>query len=102
MADLSTLRRQRGVPSGQTPKLKNKVDRWVSKGGLTAIDLLLVEQAKTRLRTLDTKFKRYHMDVIDSLDDDTETERVGVSCVVAFINTPLTRNSVRNIETSYN
>ena len=45
--------------------------------GLTGVDLLSVKQAKARLHTLDTEFKWYLMDVIDSLDDDTEIEREG-------------------------
>ena len=45
------------------------------KGGLTAVDVLSVEQANTRLHTLDTEFKRYHMDVVDSLVDVGEVKR---------------------------
>ena len=77
MTDDTTLRRQRGVPGGQITKLKTKVDKWVSKGGLSAIDLLLIEQAKARLHTctLDADFKRYRIDVIDALDEDDEIER---------------------------
>ena len=61
-----------GVPGGQIAKLNTKVNGWVSKGGLTAVDLLSLEQAMAHLHILDTEFKRYHMDVMDSLDDDTE------------------------------
>ena len=71
-ANLETLRRRRGIPSGQITKLKTKVDEWVSKGGLSDVDLLLVEQAKAGLHTLNAKFKRYHMDVIDALEDVTD------------------------------
>ena len=67
----------KGVPSGQITKLKTKVDEWVSKGGLSAINLLSSEQAKARLHTLDAQFKWYHIDVIDALDDDEEIEREG-------------------------
>ena len=55
--------------------MKSKVDGWVSKGGLTAVDLFSVEQAKACLHTLDAEFKRYHINVIESLDDDIEIER---------------------------
>ena len=72
MANLVTLRRQRGVPNGQIMKLKTKVDKWVHKGGLSAIDMLSVEQAKAWLHTLDDEFKPYHMDVIDALADVTD------------------------------
>ena len=75
MADVSAKGKQRGVPSVQTAKLKTEVDRWVTKGALTAVDLLSVEQVKVRLHTLDIKFKRYHMDVIDSLEDESEMEK---------------------------
>ena len=71
MANLATLRRQRGVPSGRITKLKAKVDEWVSRRGLSTLDLLSVEQAKIRLHTLDAKLKRYHMDVTDALEDVT-------------------------------
>ena len=72
MADLPAKRRQRGVPSSPLAKLKTKVKGWIAKRGLTAVDLLSVEQVKARLHTLDTEFKRYHMDVIDSLDNKSE------------------------------
>ena len=72
MADVTTLRQRRGVSSGQITKLKSKVDKWVSKGGLSAIDLLSIEQAKARLHTLDAEFKQCHMDVIDTLEDVTD------------------------------
>ena len=49
----------------------------MSKGGLSAIDLLSIEQAKVRLHMLDAKFKQYHIDVIDTLDDDEKIEREG-------------------------
>ena len=49
----------------------------MSKGGLSAIDLLSIEQAKARLYTLDAEFKQYHMDIIDALDNDDEIEREG-------------------------
>ena len=49
----------------------------MSKRGLSAIDLLSIEQAKAWLHTLDAEFKRYHMDVIDALKDDDEIEREG-------------------------
>ena len=45
--------------------MKTKVEGWIAKGGLSAIDLLSVKQAKVR----------YHMDIIDSLDDECEIER---------------------------
>ena len=72
MADLATQRQRRGIPCGHITKLKTKVDEWVYKGGLSAIDLLSVEQAKARLHTLDADIKRYHMDVIDALEDVTK------------------------------
>ena len=72
MVDLATLRQWRGVPSGQRTKLKTKIDKWVHERGLSAIDLLLVEQAKARLHTLDAQFKWYHMDVIDTLESVTD------------------------------
>ena len=43
MADVSVKRRLRGVPSALIAKLKAKVNRWVTKGALTAIDLLSVK-----------------------------------------------------------
>ena len=69
---LQHLRWRRGIPGGQITKLKTKVDEWVSKGGLSAIDLLSIEQAKARLHMLDAEFTWYHVDVIDTLDDDDE------------------------------
>ena len=51
------------------------VKGWIAKVGLSAINLLSVEQAKARLHILDTEFKRYHMDIIHSLDDESEIER---------------------------
>ena len=77
MADVTTLRWRMGVPGGQITKLKTKVDEWVSEGGLSAIDLLSIEQTKARLHTLDADFKRYHIDVNDALDDDNEIESEG-------------------------
>ena len=64
VADVSVKRRGRGVPSALITELKTKVDRWVAKGALTAVDLLSVEQTKTRVHTLDTEFERYHIDAI--------------------------------------
>ena len=75
MSDLATKGRRRGVPSAQIARLKTKVDGQVGKGGLAAIDILSVEQAKARPHTLDIEFKRYHMDVIDSLVDKTEIDK---------------------------
>ena len=75
MADATTLRRRRGIPSGQITKIRTKVDEWVSKGGLTVIDLLSIEETKARLHMLDAEFKRYHVEVIDALDDDEEIEK---------------------------
>ena len=49
----------------------------MSKGGLSAIDLLSIEQTKARLHTLDADFKRYHVDVINALDNDDEIEEEG-------------------------
>ena len=45
------------------------------KGRLSAIHLLSVEKAKAELHTLDTEFTRYHMDIIELLDDECEAER---------------------------
>ena len=73
--DLSARRKRRGVPSGSLAKLRTKVDGWTTKGPLSAIELLSVEQAKARLHTLDTEFKRYHMEVIDALEEEDELER---------------------------
>ena len=42
------------------------------QGPLTTVDLFSVEQAKARLHALDIKFKWYHMDVSDLLDDESE------------------------------
>ena len=75
MENLSAKGRRRVVPSSSTAKLKTKVEGWIAKGGLSAVDLLSVEQAKPWLHTLDTKFKQYHMDVSDSLDNEGEIER---------------------------
>ena len=52
MADVTTLRRQRDKYGGQITKLKTKLDEWVSKGGLGAVDLLSIKQAKARLLTI--------------------------------------------------
>ena len=49
----------------------------MSKGRLSARDLLLIEQAKARLHMLDAEFKWYHVEVIDVLDDNNEIEREG-------------------------
>ena len=56
-------------------KLKTKVDSWLMKGRLDAVDLLSVEQAKVCLHTLDAEFKWYHMDVVDLLVDESEIHR---------------------------
>ena len=45
MADVSAKRRRRRVPSSSLAKLKTKVNGWIAKGGLTAIDVVSVEQA---------------------------------------------------------
>ena len=47
------------------------------KRGLTAVNVLSVEQAKVHLHvhTLDTEFKHYHMNVVDLLVDEGEVER---------------------------
>ena len=37
--------------------------------------MLSFEQGRARLHTLDTEFKRYYMDVVDSLVDEVEVER---------------------------
>ena len=79
MADITTLRRRRGIQGGQITKLKTKVNQWVFNGGLRAIDLLSIEQAKARLHMLDVEFKRYHVEVIDALDNDEEVERKQMS-----------------------
>ena len=44
----------------------------MSKGELSNINLLSVEQANAWLHTLDAEFKQYHMDVIDALEDVTD------------------------------
>ena len=75
MADFVAKRQRRGVSSASQRKLKAKIDGWITKGGLTPVDLLSVEQAKARLHMLDTEFKQYHMDVIDSLDNEGEIDR---------------------------
>ena len=56
-------------------EIETKVDEWIAKGALTTTDLLSVEQAKLCLHTLDTKFKRYHMDIIHSLNNDSEIDK---------------------------
>ena len=75
MSNFMAKRQLSGVPSASIAKLKTKVNEWVAKRGLIAVDLLSVEQLKARLHTLDTKFKRYLMDVNDSMDNESEIDR---------------------------
>ena len=75
MADLLAERQQRGVSSASIVKLKTKVNEWIAKGGLTAVDVLSVEQAKAHLHTFDTKFKWHHINVIVLLDKESEMDR---------------------------
>ena len=64
-----------GKVCSQGLHMQTKVNGWFSKEGLNAVDVLSIEQAKACLPVLDTEFKRYHSDVIESLDDESEMDR---------------------------
>ena len=68
--DLAGERRRRGISSASITKLKTKVEAWMKKESLTAIDLLAIRLAKGKLETLDAEFRGRHMAVVDELEND--------------------------------
>ena len=72
--DLAGKRRQRGTSSASITKMKTKVEVWMNKENLTAIDFLAIQQAKGKLETLDAEFRGCHLAVVDELDNDKELE----------------------------
>ena len=72
--DLAGKRRRRGISCASITKLKTKVEVWVNKENLTAIDLLAVQQAERKLETLDVEFRQRHEAVVDELENDEELE----------------------------
>ena len=73
--DITARRRRRGVAKASITKLIDRVLELEHKPKLTNTDRLTAQRLQQRLTDLDGDFKRYHLSIVDVLENDEEQTR---------------------------